>query len=256
MTFLDDKKSEKFTETIVYGSGIQCLRKYENTVLSKEIWLKDEIIHRDGDEPAISYYFTHGLVSKSLYWYKNGKIHRENDKPARIDYFRNGSKEREVWFINDLLYRADNRPCEIRYSSESNVLSKYRNPRKDGEPTEIHYYESGNKKREKWWNTNYSSLREDDKPSVVEYYDSFDENGIQRIKAMNWFRDHFLSREDDKPSRIRYYENGNIMHEEWYRNGKRHRDNSQPAVIDYSMNEDIIYEEWFIEGDIQKPPED
>ena len=73
------------TEIVDYGSGVQCKRSYENGILRKEIWLKDEIKNRDDDEPTQIEFYENGIIFVSK-WYKNGKQHREYDKPAEI-YF-------------------------------------------------------------------------------------------------------------------------------------------------------------------------
>jgi hypothetical protein len=65
-------------------------------------WYKDDVLHRDGDEPAII------DVNGSKYWYVNDKRHRENDQPAII--WASGAKH---WYINNKLHRENDQPAII-----------------------------------------------------------------------------------------------------------------------------------------------
>jgi hypothetical protein len=67
-----------------------------------ERWYKNDVLHRDGDEPAII------RVTGGKSWYKNDKRHRDGDEPAII--YANGDKE---WYINDKLHRENDQPAVI-----------------------------------------------------------------------------------------------------------------------------------------------
>jgi hypothetical protein len=62
-------------------------------------WKKDDLYHRDGDEPAIIYH------DGTKQWFQHGLLHRENDKPAIIT--KDGSK---YWFKHGHLHR-NNKPA-------------------------------------------------------------------------------------------------------------------------------------------------
>jgi antitoxin component YwqK of YwqJK toxin-antitoxin module len=57
------------------------------------LYLKNGVIHRDNDLPAVI------LNDGIKLWYKNGEIHRDNDLPA-VEY-EDGSK---YWYKNGFIF--------------------------------------------------------------------------------------------------------------------------------------------------------
>ena len=159
------------TEIINHGSGVQCKRFYKNSVLLDEIWFKNDVQHRDGDEPVSITYFENELNQhiECLRWLKNGKQHRENNLPAVIWFHPNGNKKEESWFVNGDYFRENDLPCIIEYF-EDNTISKEiwnkANWREGDKPSSIEYYENGNKRYEEWFE-NYLKSRGNDKPSSI-----------------------------------------------------------------------------------------
>lgn len=68
----------------------------------KERWFKNGKVHRDGDEPAVTY------QSGTQEWVKNNKWHREGDKPAVID-----SDGEMTWAVDDKRHR-ETGPARIK----------------------------------------------------------------------------------------------------------------------------------------------
>lgn len=169
-------------ETVNYGSGIQCQRKYKNGILRLETWLKD------------------------------GVKNRNNDEPAEIEFYENGIKYRESWYHDGYLYRENDLPNTIWYSPESKVIYESwesDSPRENDKPSEVGYYENGVKEYESWLIDHVGFHRENDQPAVIEYYNSFDENRVQRVKSQSWYIDDIQQRDNGFPSEIEYDEEGN-----------------------------------------------
>ena len=75
-----------------------------NNTLWNEVHYKNSKRHRDGDKPAVIWYYEYGSISGEGY-YKNGKIHREGDKPAAIGYSTDGSSiSSEYYYKNGKKY--------------------------------------------------------------------------------------------------------------------------------------------------------
>lgn len=55
------------------------------------MYFRDNVLHRDGDEPAF-------VTQKFMMWFKNGKLHRENGLPSAV--YANGWKK---WHIDGVL---------------------------------------------------------------------------------------------------------------------------------------------------------
>lgn len=72
----------------------------------RNIWYKDNIVHRDDDLPAVVF------KDGDKIWYKNGLIHRDNDLPAIV------SKAGEQWFRNDLKHREKGPAVITNYGKE------------------------------------------------------------------------------------------------------------------------------------------
>lgn len=73
-----------------------------NKKIGMQIWFQNNLVHRDGNEPAFSK-FENG---EEHHWYKNGKHFRENGKPSLLIKKADGSIFREEWYDeNDKLIR-------------------------------------------------------------------------------------------------------------------------------------------------------
>ncbi len=68
----------------------------------KLLWYKNDLLHRDGDKPAVIYSYG------TLEWRKNGDLHRDGDKPAWI-----GADSRLGWWKNDKIHRDGDKPALI-----------------------------------------------------------------------------------------------------------------------------------------------
>jgi hypothetical protein len=100
-----------------------------------EKWYKDDVLHRDGDEPAIirangdKHWRINGkrhrdgdepaiiYANGEKHWYKNGKCHRDGDEPACI--FSNGDK---FWYKNGEFIRKED-ASEPKVSSETKLAT-------------------------------------------------------------------------------------------------------------------------------------
>jgi len=97
------------------------IRYYEDSKISKERWLKNGDLHRDGDKPAeIGYYCSNGNESHRS-WYMYGERHRGGGKPASISYFENpaASIRAEQWVDQN---SSKNKPRTIFYNQEGKTI--------------------------------------------------------------------------------------------------------------------------------------
>jgi len=76
-----------------------------------EKWYKDNICHRDGDEPAVIDYYEDRKI-KAQWWCKNGYNHRDTDLPALIDYYEDGEIKTQRWYQHGYIHR-ENGPARI-----------------------------------------------------------------------------------------------------------------------------------------------
>jgi hypothetical protein len=107
-----------------YRRGIYCL-----DVDGATVWYKNDVIHREGDEPAI-------ITRTSKMWIKNGKRHREGDKPAIID------DNLKAWCVNNKYHREGDKPAiETR---QVNIWFKHGRKHRDGRQPAV-IYSNGNK---------------------------------------------------------------------------------------------------------------
>ena len=109
--------------------------KYYLDVDGAIIWYKDDLIHRDNDEPAI-------ITNFNKLWFKNGKRHREGDKPAIL--CKDGYKG---WYVNDKPHRDGDEPAID--SRELKIWFKNGRKHRDGKKPAV-IYQNGNK--EYWVN--------------------------------------------------------------------------------------------------------
>jgi hypothetical protein len=112
---------------------------YEVKVNGKDTWyLKNNIIHRDGDLPARE--FEGGGV-----WYKNGLVHREGDLPAMIDL------DQKSWYKNGLVHREGDLPAIIVKDGEKQYWYKEGKQHRIGAPAFIQKQHSCYMGYEEWW---------------------------------------------------------------------------------------------------------
>lgn len=116
--------------------------KYEakpNTALPTDVWyLKNNIIHREGDLPARE-------CKNGGQWYKNGLIHRDGDLPAMID------ADSKNWFKKGLQHRDNDLPACIVRNGEKQYWYKEGNIHREGAPAMIEKAVSFYMSQEQWW---------------------------------------------------------------------------------------------------------
>ena len=85
------------TKELFYPDGSLCRKEF----------LKNDVLHREGDLPAQIWYYESGEVSSEQY-YQNGKLHRDGDLPAQIWYYESGEVY-EIFFYSEgrFLFRLD-----------------------------------------------------------------------------------------------------------------------------------------------------
>jgi hypothetical protein len=66
-----------------------------------QIWYKNGLIHRDGDQPA---WITEDGECR---WYKDGLIHRDNDLPAVV------KDNEQEWYSHGVLHRDNGEPAIV-----------------------------------------------------------------------------------------------------------------------------------------------
>lgn len=82
---------------------------------TKEIWYKDDIIHKDNDEPAVIISFIKPISTIKI-WYINGKIHRDYHPAIVHTYEYNLNRYEFCWCKNNKLYRDDDYVGNRQYS--------------------------------------------------------------------------------------------------------------------------------------------
>lgn len=109
-------------------------------------YYKDGKEHREGDLPAIIYFYKDGTCALEK-WRKNGMSHRHNDQPAYIMYYKNGNVRQEVWSLDDYRYRRDKPADIIYYRNGTKKIVRYywagKNLSHNGLPAKITYYPNG-----------------------------------------------------------------------------------------------------------------
>ena len=175
----------------------------------KKMDVGDDLVHRDGDEPAM-------IFQDARTWYKNGLRHRDGDKPAFIDdegvaYWKNGEEYTPKHIqkkINQERTDRAKKNVEVKKNRLLEDLNEERTDLGDGNykikyHSRVEYYDSKGLKH-----------RGDDKPAVIW-------NGGDK----EWWKHGQKHRDGDKPSA---YENGIRW---WYKNDKKHREGGKPAII-------------------------
>jgi hypothetical protein len=66
-----------------------------------QIWFKNGLIHRDGDEPALI------QEDGGRRWYKEGVLHRDNDLPAIV------TTDSQEWWVNGMWHRDNGEPAIV-----------------------------------------------------------------------------------------------------------------------------------------------
>lgn len=84
----------------------------------KRMWMKDGVLHRKGDAPAVVY----GNGDRE--YYCNGKLHRDGDAPAVV--YANGD---QIWYRHGMLDRDNDKPAVVYANGgaiwyKRNVLQK------------------------------------------------------------------------------------------------------------------------------------
>lgn len=154
------------------GKGKPAFIEYDQYGMDKaHKWFKNGKLHRDNDEPAVMIFHDPERLRKTLIWYQNGEEKRDGDKHTRfIEHWkdRNGTLS---WYNKDTLVLV--KTFEMIGSSFDIYQHSF-----DDNPSQVEYYENGNRKLEQW----------------------IEDNGLPRKNG---------------PDAIEYYENGNIKHKKF-----------------------------------------
>lgn len=223
-------------------------------IIIEQKWYQNGQLHRDYDQPAHITY-KDAIISK---WYQNGKLHRfdnpaiislkngkiffeewhqfglinrNNDEPAFIWYDSDCNLENQTWYINDIKYRKDGKPCYIQYHNDiieghniSTIISKEWTD-KNGEyikgldkPFRISFHDNGSIHTEDFISNLdiviTKKYREDGKIK------SITKNGEIRTRT-KYFEDGITIRSIDciigsDLVRIRFNNNGSIYSKTWF----------------------------------------
>lgn len=196
---------------------------YENGNREKDYFYRHGVLIK-----SIIYYNNETNKKQAEKWLnEDKKLNREGDLPAVTFYYENGNKERESWYTNNVLIKS------IFYSEDEKKekeewYDEYKNIHREGDlPAVTKYYENGNKEHEIWYkNGTYhrdnrdnqsdrdSENKETNLPAVIEYY----ENGLYKRKQ--WYRNGKLNRDNNLPQDVFYYNNGRLQREMWWSNNK------------------------------------
>lgn len=151
-------------------------------------WYVNNVLHRDGDLPAIEW------SDGDREWYQNGLLHRDGDLPA-IEW----SDDTKMWYKHGKLHRDNDLPA-VKWSDGHTEWWVDGNRHREGDlPAIINSTET-----REWlcWYKNGNLHREDDKYAVS--YDN----------TFKWYKDGKLYRENGFPCVI----TDNIC--EWWKDGK------------------------------------
>lgn len=131
-------------------------------------------------------------------WEKDGVRHRI-DGPA---YIYKGPTVKHVWYIDGVIWRANDLPTEIEFCGI--VLHKY-------------------------WHKNNKIDRDNDLPAHIKYK-------FGKVDTMTWCKNGMIHRDGGKPAYINFpVINTKYINEIWYQNGKIHRVDG-PAIIIYEID--------------------
>jgi hypothetical protein len=252
-----DEAGEKPTlEKLPNGVEIRTRYKSPSQELISVGYYKGDLLHRDGDEPAYTYYIEGKLESES--YYKEGVEHRDGDKPAYIAYMGgDGEVTRMTYYKNGVRTRVGDKPYDTGFYRDGDKrFENYgsgkgrdgRNLHREGDKPAITYWnKDGSLKSERWYLGGWMA-REGDKPVSIEY----DTKGRKK-EVIYKNKDGEMHRDTDNPSVIEY-DAGKLDSVSYYKNGERHRDDDKPAYIAYKFNGiDVDYEEYFMDGDAYTP---
>ena len=79
---------------------------YKDQIMICQMWHSNDMMHREGYEPAIIEYFLNGTIKEQSWWIDN-KVHRDDYHPAVIGYQRDQTIEFQEWWINGEEYGED-----------------------------------------------------------------------------------------------------------------------------------------------------
>lgn len=138
---------EEILELIIIRENLKnCLKnpedKYEakpNPAMPTDVWyLKNNIIHREGDLPARE-------SKDGGQWYKNGLVHRDDDLPAST------SSDSKAWYKNGLCHRENDLPAQITGNGRTKSWYKEGKMHREGAPAMIEEAFSFYMSQEQWW---------------------------------------------------------------------------------------------------------
>lgn len=221
-TFMNIRRLHKWN---YYGflerNGKPAVIRYKNGKIKEEYWFYNDILDRQGNEPAITFHYDNDVISDQ-YWYQNNVLVREDNKSAHNRFYENGSFMSLEIYQNEQLQSINDNPAYIEY---------YKNE-------DINVY--GPKKIEEWYE-NGKLDRPGDQPAFLSYY----ENG--RNEEFRWCRFDKIHREGNKPARLIYYDKNEkvLKLEQWYTEGKLNRDQGC-ASIQYNPDGSFYELKWMI----------
>ena len=200
-----------------------------------EEWRVNNILHREGDQPAKTQW-GYGSWNKSvLEWYIDGKLHRIGN-PAKLRYDVNEKLIEEAWYTDGKLHRA-NDPARTSYFADGGLDEElwYTN----GVMTrEKEYFTSDVPWFDKWFNAT-GQLHRVDGPAHVAW------EGTQMTKE-EW-RINGAFHRVGAPANIVVRADGTKQEEHWYVNGVRHREGG-PAQTSWDSTGKKVVEYWYTNG--------
>ena len=204
---------ESILELLIIREYVKdCLKnpqdKYEvkpNASSQDDIWyMKNNIIHREGDLPARE---SNGGFS----WYKNGLVHRDDDLPSFV------SSNSKAWSKNGLDHRDGDLPAKVVNDGQRQSWFKEGKLHRVGNPAIIEEPFSYNMGKEEWWNE--GKKHREDGPAVT--YIKKDKS----IDRVEWWLDGVEFSEEDFKHELSKRDLNKKLNEDLTPNNKKERKN-------------------------------
>ena len=160
---------------------------------------------RHGDMPAVIHRRASGLIEKQV-WFVNNVISRADDKPAVVT-----AHDTRIWYIDGRRGRHFKRPAMIDY--RQGIYQWYINGRR-GRDDDLPAFEDRLSGVHVWYVDGVVG-RAGDKPAHVDY-----KKGIQK-----WMVNGVMGRAGDKPAYV------SMEQQVWYHHGKIGRSGDRPAIV-------------------------
>lgn len=192
--------------------------EYDDGVLVRKEIKNGDLYDGDG-KPAITLYNSNGDVRKEMY-FKDEKIHRSGGRPAEIHYnTETGKPYAESYYVDGKRHRADDKPAYVENFADSGLLEQWwyegKQHRGGDKPAVISENIEGTVVHETWF-IDGAQHRNGDKPSEIIYHDNGNVNAESYTKGVG-----ILHRDGDKPAQILYNKNGEKQVSRYYKDGTK-----------------------------------